>query len=83
MWGGGDYGHAGSMEWVEEHRDILSERAVSYIDLDSMMGDNGTMEAQASPLLTSVIMKAATMVSHSISSKRMMLSKCYLYATFC
>ena len=49
---------------MEEHRDILSQRAVSYIDLDSMMGDDGTVKAQASPLLTGVIMKAASMVSY-------------------
>ncbi|XP_071798926.1 N-acetylated-alpha-linked acidic dipeptidase 2-like [Asterias amurensis] len=65
IWGGGDVGHAGSMEWMEEHRDILSQRAVSYIDLDSMMGDDGTVKAQASPLLTGVIMKAASMLELS------------------
>ena len=64
MWGGAEYGHAGSMEWVEEHRDILTERAVSYIDLDTVMGD--VAMAETSPLLKGVIMEAAHMVSYSI-----------------
>ncbi|XP_022098033.1 N-acetylated-alpha-linked acidic dipeptidase 2-like isoform X1 [Acanthaster planci] len=62
MWGGAEYGHAGSMEWVEEHRSILSERAVSYIDLDTVMAHDSMVVAQTSPLLKGLIMEAADML---------------------
>ncbi|XP_038050799.1 N-acetylated-alpha-linked acidic dipeptidase 2-like [Patiria miniata] len=65
LWGGAEYGHAGSMEWVEEHQSVLMERAVSYIDLDTMMMEESMVVAQTSPLLKGLVMKAADMLELS------------------
>ena len=35
FWGAEEYGKIGSTEWVEQHRDELREKAVTYINLDA------------------------------------------------
>ena len=40
-WGAEEYGLIGSYEWVEEHAEMLSSRAVAYINVDiAVEGDS-------------------------------------------
>ncbi|KAI9251904.1 hypothetical protein BDA99DRAFT_444249 [Phascolomyces articulosus] len=49
-----EFGTVGSTEWVEDHKDWLSEEAVAYINVDTAVtGPN--FEAQASPLLSQLL----------------------------
>ena len=49
-----EYGTVGSTEWVEDHKDWLSEEAVAYINVDTAVtGPN--FDAQASPLLSQLL----------------------------
>ena len=55
-WDGEEQGLFGSIEWVEEFATELRDRAVAYINLDSAVGGNYSLEAKGSPLLHEFIL---------------------------
>ncbi|XP_072035234.1 glutamate carboxypeptidase 2-like [Amphiura filiformis] len=59
LWEGAEMGSSGSTEWVEEHRMVVGDRTVAYIDLDSSVGDAGMVIAETSPVLKGIVMDAA------------------------
>ncbi|XP_033104028.1 putative N-acetylated-alpha-linked acidic dipeptidase [Anneissia japonica] len=56
------YGQIGSTEFTEQFRTILNDRAISYLNVNSVKG-NFTLDARASPLLRDIIFKSAEKVS--------------------
>ena len=54
-WGAEEFGLIGSFEWVEDNRNILRNRAVVYIDLNSVVSGNYSFLARGSPLLTELV----------------------------
>ena len=62
-WGAEEFGLIGSVEWVEEHAQVLMERAVAYLNTDVAVGGNYVMVAQTCPSLTDVIFDYAKTVS--------------------
>ena len=54
-WGAEEYGLIGSYEWVEENRNMLRERAVMYVNLDSAVNGNYSFRASGSPSLKSLV----------------------------
>jgi N-acetylated-alpha-linked acidic dipeptidase len=59
-WDGEEWGVIGSTEWVEEHAETLSARAVAYLNQDMIAGP--TFGASASPSLKPLIRDAAAAV---------------------
>ena len=59
-WDGEEWGLIGSTEWVEEHAETLSARAVAYLNQDMIAGPS--FGAGASPSLKPLIREAATAV---------------------
>ena len=60
-WGAEEFGIIGSTEWVEGRRDMLTEHAVAYINLDmAAMGPD--FRASASPALGRAVRDAARVV---------------------
>ena len=60
-WDGEEYGLLGSTEWVEDHIPWLTEKAVSYVNID--VGCSGPrFQASASPLLNGLIYNVTGMV---------------------
>jgi len=51
----------GSTEWVEENRELLASRAVSYLNVDSEVGGPG-FHTSATPQLEELIKKATQKV---------------------
>lgn len=51
----------GSTEWVEENRQMLSSRAVAYLNVDIAVAGAG-FEASATPQLEHLIVQAAKQV---------------------
>ncbi len=49
LWDGEEYGLVGSTEWVEKHRDELTQNTVAYFNSDTTL--RGAMSIQASPSL--------------------------------
>ena len=62
-WGAEEFGLIGSVEWVEEHAQVLMERAVAYLNTDVAVGGNYVMVAQTCPSLTDVIFDYAKTIS--------------------
>ena len=58
-WGGEEFNLIGSHEWVEENANILTERAVAYINMDMAVSGNYVLRARASPLFKQVTYKWA------------------------
>ena len=58
-WGGEEFNLIGSHEWVEENANILTERAVAYINLDIAVCGNYVLRARASPLFKQITHKWA------------------------
>ena len=54
-WGAEEYGLIGSYEWVEENRNMLRERAIMYVNLDSAVNGNFSFSARGSPSLKSMV----------------------------
>ncbi|XP_032222382.2 putative N-acetylated-alpha-linked acidic dipeptidase isoform X1 [Nematostella vectensis] len=48
-WGAEEFGLIGSVEWVEEHSKILSDRAIVYLNTDVAVGGNFVLVAQSCP----------------------------------
>ena len=54
-WGGEEYSLIGSVEWVEQHEKLLTERAVIYLNADTAVGGNYLMVSASSPLVKDTI----------------------------
>lgn len=54
-WGAEEYGLIGSVEWVEQHEKLLSERAVMYLNFDTAVGGNFVASISSSPLVKDTI----------------------------
>lgn len=53
----------GSTEWVEENMELLSSRAIAYLNVDSAVGGPG-FRASSTPQLDEVLKQAAKRVSN-------------------
>jgi N-acetylated-alpha-linked acidic dipeptidase len=51
----------GSTEWVEENREVLTSRAVAYLNVDSAVHGPG-FRASATPQLDVLLLEASKMV---------------------
>ncbi|XP_078168016.1 putative glutamate carboxypeptidase LAMP1 [Carex rostrata] len=60
-WDAEEYGLIGSTEWVEENREILTSRAVAYLNVDSAVHGPG-FQASATPQLDALLIEASKMV---------------------
>jgi len=54
-WGAEEYGLIGSYEWVEENKNMLRDRAVMYLNLDSAVNGNYSFRARGNPALKSLV----------------------------
>lgn len=61
-WDGEEFGLLGSTEWVEEHASILSHQAVAYINVDTAVQGNHTIELKSTPELVDTFFDAAKKV---------------------
>ncbi|KAI9494175.1 hypothetical protein BDB00DRAFT_762385 [Zychaea mexicana] len=67
-WDAEEFGTVGSTEWVEDHKDWLSEEAVAYINVDTAVtGPN--FDAQSSPLLMQLLYEITDEVIDPHTSK--------------
>ncbi|CAG0901466.1 unnamed protein product [Darwinula stevensoni] len=49
-WGAEEYGLVGSLEWVEEHANVLADRAVINLNVDISVSGNRTLSPSGCPL---------------------------------
>ncbi|XP_058722349.1 probable glutamate carboxypeptidase LAMP1 [Vicia villosa] len=68
-WDAKEYGLIGSTEWVEENREILTSRAVAYLNVDCAVAGPG-FYASATPQLDELIKKAIQKVKDPNNSSR-------------
>lgn len=68
-WGGEEFNLIGSNEWVEENANILTERAVAYINLDIAVCGDYVLRARASPLFKQITYKLSKEVKHPNKTK--------------
>lgn len=68
-WGGEEFNLIGSQEWVEENANILTERAVAYINLDIAVCGDYVLRARATPLFKQIIHKWAKEVKDPSNTK--------------
>ncbi|XP_033103990.1 N-acetylated-alpha-linked acidic dipeptidase 2-like isoform X2 [Anneissia japonica] len=61
-WAAEEYGLLGSTEYVEDFQRVLAERAVIYINVDSAVIGNYTMQVKATPSLKKAIFAASKKV---------------------
>ncbi|XP_046364739.2 N-acetylated-alpha-linked acidic dipeptidase 2-like [Haliotis rufescens] len=61
-WAAEEYALIGSNEWAEEYRKVLRERAVAYINLDTVVTGNYSLRAGATPLMYRAVYEAAKKV---------------------
>ncbi|KAK7098631.1 N-acetylated-alpha-linked acidic dipeptidase 2-like [Littorina saxatilis] len=61
-WAAEEFGLIGSTEWVEEKRRWLSDHAVAYLNLDTVLQGNYTFDMSATPSLKAAGMRAASKV---------------------
>ena len=54
-WGAEEFGLVGSVEWVQEHAMLLSNRAVVYLNTDVAVGGNYVVAAQTCPMIENAI----------------------------
>lgn len=57
-WGVEEHGMLGSTEWAEDFANLLSNRAVVYLNVDVAVKGNYTLRVQSSPLLEFAFMEA-------------------------
>ena len=69
-WGGEEFNLIGSHEWVEENRQILSERAVAYVNLDIAVCGNHVLRARLSPLFKDVTYKWASKIEDPADARK-------------
>ncbi|MCH7526661.1 MAG: M28 family peptidase, partial [Planctomycetes bacterium] len=62
-WDAEEYGIIGSVEWVEEFRDELAEKAVAYINADGAV-TGGNVSVSSSPSLKRAIVEATRSVAY-------------------
>lgn len=55
-WGGEEYSLIGSTEWVEQHEKELTERAVIYLNTDTVVSGKWVLIPSASPLVKDTIL---------------------------
>ncbi|XP_030850371.1 N-acetylated-alpha-linked acidic dipeptidase 2-like [Strongylocentrotus purpuratus] len=60
--GGEEYGLIGSIEWTEEFNRILTDRAVTYLNLDIAVMDNFYLRSSATPHLRPIVYEATRKV---------------------
>ena len=61
-WGAEEYGLIGSYEWVEENRNMLRDRAVMYLNVDSAVKGNYSFGANGNPGLKSLVYQESAFV---------------------
>jgi len=57
-WGAEEHGLIGSTEWTEDFANILSNRAVAYLNVDIAVEGNFSLQVKSSPLLDFAFMEA-------------------------
>lgn len=67
-WDGEEYGLIGSTEWAEEFKEMLSQQAVAYLNVDVAVTGK-EMEAQAVPSLKEFLREASRAVTDPASGK--------------
>ncbi|KAK3794744.1 hypothetical protein RRG08_047020 [Elysia crispata] len=67
-WDGGVQGSLGSSAWLQDNFQLVSQRAVAYLNIGVMADGNFTLKAVASPLLQSSLYEAAKQI-HSPDNK--------------
>ncbi|XVE98076.1 hypothetical protein REPUB_Repub03eG0074200 [Reevesia pubescens] len=68
-WDAEEYGLIGSTEWVEENRELLTSRAVAYLNVDSGVSGAG-FQASATPQLDELLKQAAQQVQDPDNSSQ-------------
>lgn len=68
-WDAEEYGLIGSTEWVEENREMLSSRAVAYLNIDIAVAGPG-FEASATPQLDRLLIHATQQVQDPDNSSQ-------------
>ncbi|KAJ0986389.1 hypothetical protein J5N97_004745 [Dioscorea zingiberensis] len=68
-WDAEEYGLIGSTEWVEENREMLTSRAVAYLNVDSAVAGPG-FHASATPQLDDLLKKATKQVQDPDNTSR-------------
>lgn len=61
-WDAEEFGLLGSTEWVEEHASVLSHQAVAYLNVDTAVQGNHTIELKSTPELVDTFFDAAKKV---------------------
>ena len=61
-WGGEEFNLIGSHEWVEENANILTDRAVAYINLDIAVCGDHVLRARGSPLFRNITHKLSKQI---------------------
>ena len=61
-WGAEEFGLIGSYEWVEENRNMLRDRAVMYLNVDSAVKGNYSFGANGNPGLKSLVYQESAFV---------------------
>ncbi|XP_068727027.1 putative N-acetylated-alpha-linked acidic dipeptidase [Montipora capricornis] len=61
-WGGEEYSLIGSVEWVEQHEKLLTERAVIYLNADAVISGNYLFAMSSSPLVKNTLLEFTKMV---------------------
>ncbi|XP_020630243.1 N-acetylated-alpha-linked acidic dipeptidase 2-like isoform X4 [Orbicella faveolata] len=61
-WGAEESGLIGSYEWVEENRNMLRDRAVMYLNVDSAVKGNYSFGANGNPGLKSLVFQESAFV---------------------
>ncbi|XP_076451144.1 glutamate carboxypeptidase 2-like isoform X4 [Babylonia areolata] len=62
-WAAEEFGVIGSTEWVEERRRWLGDRAVAYLNLDTVLQGNYSFDVSATPSLQAAVIRAAGKVT--------------------
>ncbi|KAF6039742.1 NAALAD2 [Bugula neritina] len=63
-WDGEEYGIIGSIEWLDEVKVLVGERAVAYLNCDSGVVFNQVPRTGASPLLFRLMYDTAKLIDH-------------------
>lgn len=61
-WGAEEFGLMGSYEWVEQNVKKLSERAVAYMNLDTVVKGNYTLSMSALPMMNDISIETSKSV---------------------
>lgn len=71
-WSAGDFGAVGATEWLEGYLTTLHLKAISYINLDSIIQGPGSLQVSASPLMYNMILKILKEIPDPITKKPML-----------